>query len=133
MADPAAQAAMAAAIAAAVRTFNTELWTFYAVGILVTAFRTYARVKAVAFRNLRADDFIVWVAIVRIMGSLHELPSTPIANVGRTPQLLYTTQYSLAYFAVNHGEGLANNGMTDAQRAALSPDSMEYQLRCVSP
>ncbi|KAE9374975.1 hypothetical protein N431DRAFT_406051 [Stipitochalara longipes BDJ] len=100
MSTSAAQAAAAAAIAAAVRTFNTELWTFYAVGVLVTTLRTYARVKAVGVRNLRADDFIVWLAI-----------------------------YTLAYFAVNHGQGLANNGMTDAERAALSPDSTEYQLR----
>ncbi|PMD63159.1 uncharacterized protein K444DRAFT_610027 [Hyaloscypha bicolor E] len=106
MSDPAAQAAVAAAIAAAVRTFNTELWTFYAFGVLITIVRTYARVKAVGIRDLRADDFIVWLAI-----------------------LLYTAQSTLAYFAVNHGQGLANNAMTDAERAALSPDSTEYRLR----
>jgi hypothetical protein len=66
MSDPAAQAAMAAAIAAAVRTFNTELWTFFAFGVLITIVRTYARLKAVGIRDLRADDFIVWLAIVRL-------------------------------------------------------------------
>lgn len=68
MSDPVAAqaAAMAAAIAAAVRTFNIELWLLYAIGVLVTILRTYARVKAVGFRNLRADDFIIWIAIVRI-------------------------------------------------------------------
>ncbi|KAH8790330.1 hypothetical protein F5882DRAFT_401308 [Hyaloscypha sp. PMI_1271] len=106
MSDPATQAAMAAAIAAALRTFNTELWTFYAFGVLITIVRAYARVKAVGIRDLRADDFIVWLAI-----------------------LLYTAQSTLAYFAVNHGQGLANNAMTDAERAALSPDSTEYGLR----
>jgi len=70
MSDPATQAAMAAAIAAALRTFNTELWTFYAFGVLITIVRTYARVKAVGIRDLRADDFIVWLAIVRIARSL---------------------------------------------------------------
>jgi hypothetical protein len=70
MSDPAAQAAVAAAIAAAVRTFNTELWTFYAFGVLITIVRTYARVKAVGIRDLRADDFIVWLAIVRIARSM---------------------------------------------------------------
>jgi ABC-type uncharacterized transport system permease subunit len=69
MSDSAAQAAAAAAIAAAVRTFNTELWTLYAFGVLVTILRTYARVKAVGIRDLRADDFIVWLAIVRITRS----------------------------------------------------------------
>jgi hypothetical protein len=46
--------------------------------------------------------------------------------------LLYTAQSTLAYFAVNHGQGLANNAMTDAERAALSPDSTEYGLRYVA-
>jgi hypothetical protein len=46
-------------------------------------------------------------------------------------QVLYTTQSTLAYFAVNHGKGLANNAMTDAQRATLSPGSLEFQLRYV--
>lgn len=73
MSDFAAQAAVAAALA----TFNTELWTLYAFGVLVTILRTYARVKAVGFRDLRADDFLVWLAIVRTIGSsttLHQLP-----------------------------------------------------------
>ena len=43
---------MAAAIAAAVCIFNTELWTLYAVGVLVTILRTYARVAAVGLKNL---------------------------------------------------------------------------------
>lgn len=33
----------------------------------------------------------------------------------------------------NAANGLANNGMTDAQRAALSSDDPEYQLRWVFP
>lgn len=59
------EAAAAAAIAAAVREFNTELWTLYAFGVAITVLRTYARVKAVGFKNLQADDFIIWLAIVR--------------------------------------------------------------------
>ncbi|KAI1843998.1 hypothetical protein JX265_005820 [Neoarthrinium moseri] len=105
-ASPEAQAAMAEAIAAATRAFNTELWTLYSFGVLVTCLRTYSRINAVGFRNLRADDYIVWLSIV-----------------------LYTTQSTLAYFAVNYGQGLANNSMTDAQRAALDPNSTEYALR----
>ncbi|KFY32591.1 hypothetical protein V493_00060 [Pseudogymnoascus sp. VKM F-4281 (FW-2241)] len=100
------EAAAAAAIAAAVREFNTELWTLYAFGVAITVLRTYARVKAVGFKNLQADDFIIWLAI-----------------------LLYTTQSTLAYYAVNLGQGLANNGMTAAGRAALSVNSKEYDLR----
>lgn len=59
----------AAAIAAAVRDFNTELWTLYAFAVLITVLRTYARVKAVGLGDLRADDFLIWIAIVRICGS----------------------------------------------------------------
>ena len=56
----------AAAIAAAVRDFNTELWTLYAFGVAITVLRTYARVKAVGFRDLKADDFLIWLAVVRL-------------------------------------------------------------------
>jgi hypothetical protein len=83
MSDSAAQAAMAAAIAAAVRIFNTELWTLYAVGVLVTILRTYARVAAVGLKNLRPDDFMVWLGIVRITGSSESFTSTSIANAGQ--------------------------------------------------
>jgi hypothetical protein len=131
MSHPTAQAATAAAIAAAVRTFNTELWTFYAVGVLVTTFRAYALVKAGAFETSEPTTLSCGLPLCVSRDLFMSCTSTPIANAGRTPQLLYTTQFTLAYFAVNHGQGLANNAMTDAQRAALSPDSTEYQLRYV--
>jgi hypothetical protein len=89
MSDSAAQAAMAAAIAAAVRIFNTELWTLYAVGILVTILRTYARVSAVGFKNLRPDDFLVWLAIVRTTGSFESSASASIANASQLPVTLH--------------------------------------------
>lgn len=101
-----AQAAKLAAIAAATRAFNTELWTLYSFGVLVTVLRTYSRITTVGIKNLRADDYIVWLAIA-----------------------LYTTQSTLAWFAVNYGQGMANNSMTDAERAALDPDSVEFALR----
>ncbi|TVY44868.1 hypothetical protein LOCC1_G006275 [Lachnellula occidentalis] len=106
MSDPAAQAAMAAAIAKAVYAFNAELWTLYTFGVLATVLRTYARINFVGVRGLRTDDFLVWFAI-----------------------LLYTTQSTLAYFSVNYGHSYANNSMTTAERLALSPDSTEYYLR----
>lgn len=34
-----------------------------------------------------------------------------------------------AYFVVAYWKGLANNGMTDEQRAALDPSSVEWDLR----
>jgi hypothetical protein len=47
-------------------------------------------------------------------------------------QLFYTAQAALAYSVGNAAQDLANNSMTDAQRAALSPDDQEYRFRCVS-
>lgn len=35
----------------------------------------------------------------------------------------------MAYLVVAYWQGFANNGMTDAQRAALDPNSEEYRLR----
>ncbi|KAI0458563.1 hypothetical protein F5B21DRAFT_460154 [Xylaria acuta] len=104
--DPAAAAAASAAAAA--RAFNIQLWTLYAIGVLVTILRTYARIKAVGIRNLLADDLLIWIAI-----------------------LFYTSQTVLGYSVGSVAHGLANNGMTDAERAALSPDDPEYQTRII--
>lgn len=44
-------------------------------------------------------------------------------------QLVYTAESVAAYFVVAYWKGVANNGMTDEERAALSPTSEEYMLR----
>lgn len=46
-------------------------------------------------------------------------------------QLIYTTQNILGYNVGLLAHGLANNGMTDEQRSALSPDDPEFGWRCV--
>ncbi|KAI1767222.1 hypothetical protein GGR53DRAFT_518623 [Hypoxylon sp. FL1150] len=107
-ADPAAAAAAAAAAQAALLQFTIEAWTLLAIGICVTILRTYARIKAVGFRRLQGDDYLVWV--------------------GAT---FYAVETSLAYSVGAVAQGLANNGMTDEQRAALSPDSAEFSTRVV--
>ncbi|KAI1754199.1 hypothetical protein F4782DRAFT_46502 [Xylaria castorea] len=108
--DPAtaAAAAAAASAAAAARASNIELFTLYSIGVLVTILRTYSRIKAVGIRNLRGDDLLIWIAV-----------------------LFYTTQTVLGYSVGSVAHGLANNGMTDAERAALSPDDPEYQMRII--
>ncbi|RYP57263.1 hypothetical protein DL770_010703 [Monosporascus sp. CRB-9-2] len=106
--DTAAEAAATEAALAAARTFNVTLWTLYAFGVLVTALRTYARVKAVGWKHFEADDYLVWVAV-----------------------MLYSTQSTMGYEIGNLAHGLANNGMTDAQRAALSPSDREYDMRVI--
>ncbi|WQF82341.1 hypothetical protein CDEST_07355 [Colletotrichum destructivum] len=105
--DPAAQAA-AEATEEAGRQSTIETWTLYGIGVVVTILRTYARANAVGFRDLRADDYLVWVAI-----------------------LFYTVQSTLAYSVGSVAHGLANNGMPDKKRAALSPNDTEYELRII--
>lgn len=66
----AAQDAAQAAIAHAVYEVTVELWTLYAVGVAVTLLRTYARGRAVGLKHLQADDYLVWVGIVRAPQSI---------------------------------------------------------------
>ncbi|CRG86688.1 hypothetical protein PISL3812_03698 [Talaromyces islandicus] len=87
---------------------TVELWTLYAIGVAVTILRTFARVRSVGLGNLRLDDCLVWVAII-----------------------FYTAQTALAYNVGNVAHGLANNSMTTVQRAALSPESPEYNARVI--
>lgn len=44
-------------------------------------------------------------------------------------QLVYTAESVMAYLVVAYWKGLANNDMTDAQRATLDPESEEWRLR----
>jgi hypothetical protein len=53
-----------AAAAAAFRSFAVELWTLFSVGAAFTVLRTYARIKAVGIKQLRPDDYFVWLGIV---------------------------------------------------------------------
>lgn len=59
--DPASVAAAQAAF----RQSTIEIWTLFAIGFMATVIRTYARVKAVGFRHLKPDDYLVWLGIVR--------------------------------------------------------------------
>ncbi|PLB48751.1 hypothetical protein P170DRAFT_455637 [Aspergillus steynii IBT 23096] len=93
---------------AAFHKSTVESWTLYAFGVAATILRTYARGNAVGYRNLRSDDYLVWVGV-----------------------LFYTAQTALAYSVGKSANGLANSGMTDAQRAALSVDDPEYRFRVI--
>jgi hypothetical protein len=118
-ADEAAQAALYKS--------TVEHWTLYAVGVTVTLLRTYSRVRAVGFRHLQAEDLLVWVGIVR--DTLFDICQS-FANA-YSEQVFYTAQTALAYSVGHVAHGLANNGLTDAQRAALSPDDPEYRAAYV--
>lgn len=72
----------AAAMAAAAYQATVEVWTLLAVGSLVTMLRTFARVKSVGFRRLQPDDYLVWVALVRLTISAHAFSRSLQATVG---------------------------------------------------
>lgn len=44
-------------------------------------------------------------------------------------KITYTAESVAAYFVVAYWQGLANNAMTDDERAALDPTSPEWTLR----
>jgi hypothetical protein len=48
---------------------TVETWTLYALGVSITVLRTYARVSTVGYRGLHADDYLIWLAIVRRFAS----------------------------------------------------------------
>lgn len=99
----AAEAAAAAAQAAAIKEFDTELFTFLALASCTTVFRTYIRLRSI---GLRADDYFAWLGTI-----------------------FHGIETAMSYLVVHEVQGLANNGLTDAQRASLSTESPEYSLR----
>ncbi|CAJ2506143.1 Uu.00g002730.m01.CDS01 [Anthostomella pinea] len=94
--------------AAGARSFTIQLWTQYAVGVLVTILRTYARVKAVGIINIHGDDVLIWVAV-----------------------LFYSARTVLGHSVGDIAHGLGNNNMTDAERLAVPPGDPEYQMKGV--
>ena len=87
-------------------SFTTEAFTLLAIGLFFIFLRTYARLSNIGMSGFKADDYLMLLAAV-----------------------VYAAETTLAYTVGAYWHGLANNGMTDAERAALSPDSEEYRLR----
>ncbi|KAI4591734.1 hypothetical protein KJ359_012657 [Pestalotiopsis sp. 9143b] len=83
-----------------------EVFILMGIGLVIILLRLYARWEAVGFNRWEADDYLMILA----MG-------------------VYSGESALAYKVVAKYGGIANNGMTDEERAALSPDSEEYQNR----
>lgn len=87
-------------------SFAVEAFTLLSLSILIILLRTYARVKQVGIRHFEADDYLMLLVIIP-----------------------YAIETSLAYSVGTRYHGLTNSAMTDAARAALSPDSDEYRWR----
>ncbi|KAI3549809.1 hypothetical protein CPAR01_13677 [Colletotrichum paranaense] len=86
--------------------FSTEAFALLGVAIAVIFLRTYARIAAVGFKRLQADDYLMLFII-----------------------FTYSAETALAYSVGAHWKGLANNGMTDEERRTLDPNSEEYSTR----
>ncbi|KAB5545543.1 hypothetical protein GE09DRAFT_1243211 [Coniochaeta sp. 2T2.1] len=87
-------------------SFTIEAWTYLAICIVIVAGRVAARLHITGWRNVSPDDILMVVAL-----------------------LLYTAETAIAHYVGAWWLGLANSGMTDAERAAVSPQSREYHLR----
>lgn len=66
MSNAAEAAQAAAAAAAAFRASAIESWTLYAIGVLSTFLRFYARMRGAGFRGLKTEDYLMIFAIVCI-------------------------------------------------------------------
>ncbi|KAI9872230.1 MAG: hypothetical protein M1830_001881, partial [Pleopsidium flavum] len=86
--------------------FVAEAWSTLAIALVFIFLRLYARISLFGFRKLALDDALMVLA-----------------------GLSYTAETTAAYFIGAYWFGLANSGMTEAQRATLDPSSGEYRLR----
>ncbi|KAI2613862.1 uncharacterized protein GGS25DRAFT_516723 [Hypoxylon fragiforme] len=86
--------------------FISEVWGLQGTAYVVVALRYYSRFTVLGWRCLAWDDILMLLAI-----------------------MAYTAESVMAYLVVAHWKGLANNAMTDEQRAALDPQSLEWGLR----
>jgi hypothetical protein len=55
-------------------TYQIEAFTLLAIAILVTALRTYSRLRLVGIRRFEADDYLVLVAAVSVFRSALDTP-----------------------------------------------------------
>ncbi|EFY84194.1 hypothetical protein MAC_09757 [Metarhizium acridum CQMa 102] len=93
---------------AANKAVGIEEYTLCAIGIVVTIIRLCARATAVGWKGLRGDDYLVVVAVV-----------------------FYAVMTTLSSCLGGIAGGHTNAGLTDDERAAILPDSLEFQQRVI--
>ncbi|GJC87296.1 hypothetical protein ColLi_10134 [Colletotrichum liriopes] len=86
--------------------FIREVWGLQGAAYLVVGLRYYSRASTLGWRKFAWDDALMGIATI-----------------------VYTAESVAAYYVVAFWKGLANNGMTDGQRASVDPTSEEWQLR----
>ncbi|EFX02433.1 hypothetical protein CMQ_2482 [Grosmannia clavigera kw1407] len=85
---------------------TAEGFSLMAIGLVFIFFRLFTRVYTLGWSGIKSDDILMIVAGVA-----------------------YSAETALSYSVTTYWLGLANNGMTDAERAALDPSSHEHYLR----
>ncbi|OBS24494.1 hypothetical protein FPOA_05035 [Fusarium poae] len=92
---------------AAANAFIQEVWGLQGAAYLIVGLRYYSQFSSFG-RRIQWDDVLMLLATI-----------------------VYTAESVAAYFVVAYWKGLANNGITPAQRQALrdNPDSPEWALR----
>ncbi|KAH7057422.1 hypothetical protein B0J12DRAFT_717715 [Macrophomina phaseolina] len=88
-------------------SFTAEAFILLSLGILIIFFRVFLNAISRGFQGLDWDDYCMVFVMV----------------------LVYTLETVTAYAQGAFWAGLANNGMTDAERRHLDPRSYEYYLR----
>lgn len=91
-------------------SFLVESYTYLSLGLLIILLRTFTRVRQVGFVGLALDDYAMLGIIIP-----------------------YISESIMAQAVGQQFHGVSNSGMTDAQRAALSPDGDEYGWRSAQP
>lgn len=94
--------------------------------LVVTGVRTYARAKVNGLEGLRWDDYLVWIGVVLYAAlTVNGRQSLKPLRAGNLLTCL------LVYIIGVEAEGIANDGLSDVQRAALAsdPDGQEFRLR----
>jgi hypothetical protein len=85
---------------------EAEGFTLLSLSVAVVFIRILIRGRQAGFSNLAADDYLMIGALVP-----------------------FIAETALAHDVVARYNGLTNSGLTDDERAALSPDSDEYAWR----
>ncbi|KAM3069507.1 hypothetical protein ACMFMG_005615 [Clarireedia jacksonii] len=86
--------------------FIAEVWTFWAIALAFIVLRFYARLWTLGWKKLGLEDaLMIWACIS------------------------YTLEATCSYYLSVVWKNYSNAGMTDAERAALDPDSKEWQYR----
>lgn len=105
--------------------FLAEAWGLQGAAIVFVGLQYVSRFTMVGWRKLSPDDGIMVIALVSVF----------LINFFRgettddSSQAVYNCETIAAHAVVAWWKGLANSGLTEAQREAIDPGSEEFRLR----